>query len=162
MVQGGYRGVASRRGDLGRLSGFQPRHSPLRPQAHADTCLLLYLAEDMGLEGVAHQGHPPRRQGTLLHPPLRGAVLSEAPVSHPLCRQSHSRGSDAVSPRLHRESRSLSCTPLSFLKADHRPARRQSQAGDQGQPPGHDRGRAPFRRLSDDRGGRTIHQPRLL
>ena len=62
--------MATRRGDSGGLSRIQPQDGPLRDARTHLPCLLLHLAQNLGLEGTPHQGHSPRCDAPLLYPAL--------------------------------------------------------------------------------------------
>ena len=55
------RTMAARCSHSGRLPGLQPENCQIRPFHRHLSRLLLYRAEAMGLEGVAHQGPQARR-----------------------------------------------------------------------------------------------------
>ena len=54
-MQGRYRCLAARCGDIGGLPRFQPEYSQVLEGEDTYPCLLLYLSEDMGLEGIPYQ-----------------------------------------------------------------------------------------------------------
>ena len=54
-LQRGHRGMATGRSDTGGLSGLQPEYSQIPACQDTNSRLLLYLSEDMGLEGIPHQ-----------------------------------------------------------------------------------------------------------
>ena len=49
--------MATRCANPCRLSRLQSQHRKVYSSAHANTCLLLHLAQDMGVERVSHQEH---------------------------------------------------------------------------------------------------------
>ena len=59
------------------------------PCPYANTGVLLYFSQDMGLERAPYQEYQAGCGRTLLHSSVRGGVLrGQAPLSHTLCRQS--------------------------------------------------------------------------
>ena len=58
-MQGRHHEMGTRRGNPRRLSGIQPEYRQVRTCQGGHASLLLYLTEDMGMEGMAHQSDPP-------------------------------------------------------------------------------------------------------